>query len=194
MKRARLLDSGEYSAQAGPNALPPVNMLYPDIARDLCSVHYRTEMAGADNTVQLTVGQLEKPLPFPVSVVLQPSCPKERVIEGNGEGRIVATDSRSHRRWLIFGLMQCREDSVGIPFEKLDPTLETFVARYELRVILADPGKGPQLVEFMVLHVVLPASDADHRPDQKAGCVLIGRYNFRAMAYSCNIKSYRPAG
>jgi hypothetical protein len=167
LKTAGLQDSGEYSAQAAPNALPPVNMLCPDIARDLCSAHYGTEMTGAGNSVQLTVGQLEKPLRLPVSVVLQPSCPKERVTEGNGDRRIVATDSRSHRRWLIFGLLQCREDPVGIPFEKLDPTLETFVARHELRVILAYPGKGLQLIEFMVLHIVLPTSDADDRSDQK---------------------------
>lgn len=86
--------------------------------------------------------------------------------------------------------MQCREDPVGIRFEKLYPTLETFVARHELRVILADPSKGLQLIKFMVLHTVLLTSDADHLSDQKAGCGLIGGYNFRAMAYTCNIKGH----
>ncbi len=83
---------------------------------------------------------------------------------------MVAPCSRSHRRWLIFGLMQCREDPVGIRFEKLDPTLETFVERHELRIILADPGKGLQLIKFMVLHTILPTSFADHRPIKAGAC------------------------
>lgn len=139
-------------------------MLCPDIARGLCRGYRRAEMTEADNVVQLHVGELEKPLRLPVSVVLQPGDPKQRIIEGNREGRIVATQSRSYPGRLIFGLMQRREHPVWIAFEEIHPTLETLLARQKLGEMLANPGKGLQLVKFMVLHIVLPTSGAGHHP------------------------------
>ena len=53
-----------------------------------------------------------------------------------------------------------------INFKKVHPTLETLIARQELREILANLGKGQQLVKFMVLHIVLPTSDAGYHWDQ----------------------------
>lgn len=83
--------SREKCAQACPDSCRPINMFCPDIARRPCRAYRRAEMAEADDVVQLAVGELEKPLRFPVSVVLQTGRPKQRIVEGDRKGRIVAT-------------------------------------------------------------------------------------------------------
>jgi hypothetical protein len=49
---------------------------------------------------------------------------------------------------------------VWITVEKVHPASETLIARQGLREILANLGKGQQMVMFVMLHFVLPTNAA----------------------------------
>jgi hypothetical protein len=84
--------------------------------------------------------------------------------------------------------MQRREYPVRISLEKDHPTLETPITWQELGKILANLGKSQQLIKVVMLHFVLPTSDAGF-PTKRAQRSIEG-YNFRGMACIGNIKNH----
>lgn len=142
-QRHSAASSSEYSTQTAPNTFSPVHMLCPDIVGGCLGAYRRAEMTVADDSVQLPVGQLEKPFRFSISIVFHSGCPKNRVIEGDRNCRVVVAQHRAHCIRLILGFMQRRKEAMGILFEKFRPTLETLAAGHDvMRVVLVDLGEN----------------------------------------------------
>ena len=71
-------------------------------------------MAMANDFVQLPIGQFEEALGFTISVVSQALRAKNRILEGNGEGRVVVTHLFALLRGLVFGARKRLETPTGI--------------------------------------------------------------------------------
>ncbi|MNL80623.1 hypothetical protein D3C87_2075250 [compost metagenome] len=56
----------------------------------------RAEMAVAKNVMQFAVGETEELLGLAVSIVLKPRCSQDRVLEGDRDRRVIATQERQY--------------------------------------------------------------------------------------------------
>src|SRR5215475_5886955 len=117
--------------------------------------HRRTEMAIANEVVQLIVRELEEALRLAVAVIFQTGCSENWIIKRDRYRRTVAAHCVAFRDWLMFRLVQRRQGAGGIAFEKLRPALKAFNARGSAWVVLIDLGDSLQLLNCMVLHLGL---------------------------------------
>jgi hypothetical protein len=112
-----------------------------------------SEVAEADQFMELSVGQFKKPSGFPIGVVPHPRCAQDRIAEGDGNRRPVATHGGPYFIRLIFGFSKCRKGSIGVELKNLGPPLEPLAAGHlEVGIAAIYPGDSPQLVDCTLLH------------------------------------------
>lgn len=121
--------AGEHLAQPSEQTWLFLDKHCADVARGRRCADGCTEMAVADDLMQLLVAQLEETPGFTVAVILHSGGPEDRVLEGNGDRRTITAHGRADSRWLILCLVQCREASVRVTLKELRPTLKALLAR-----------------------------------------------------------------
>src|SRR5690606_8328718 len=131
-----------------------------------------TEVAVADDFMELPVGDVEEPLGFPVSVVLHAFPAQDRVLERHRNRRIVAAHRVALADRLVFGSRKRRQKAIRLLFKELSPALQALLARH-CRGGLArfDFSNCFQLVEGRMFHTGLLSSQYRTSPLIPPSCL-----------------------
>src|SRR5919112_155440 len=76
-------------------------------------------------------------------------CAKNRILIGDGQGRVILPDQGSLRRRLEFDLAKGVQTARRIAFEQVDPTLKSFLPGHTLRL---NVGYATELIKMLVFH------------------------------------------
>jgi hypothetical protein len=117
-----------------------------DTRIDLCS-----EMAGADEPVQLSIVKIEEALGIPIGIALKTRGTQNRIGIGYGYGR--AGDPHHHPlvAGQIFGFPKGYERTRGIAFQERRPPVQALGAR-QLWSGTADLGYSLKLIDCVLFH------------------------------------------
>jgi len=121
------------------------------MAGDDACIDLRSEMAGANEPVQLSIVKIEETLGVAISIALKTRGTQNRIGIGYGYGRPGDPHHYPLVARQIFGFPKGNERTRGIAFQELRPPVQALGAR-QLWSGAADPGYSLELIDCVLFH------------------------------------------
>ena len=116
--------------------------------------HRCAVVAIAEDFVQLSIRDAEEPLGFAIGIVFEADGAKDRIIEGDRDWRIGATQRVTRRIALVLGAVKGVQTPVRLRLQKLCPALQTLALRQNWSGDLLDAylRNSRELLDCFVFH------------------------------------------